>query len=242
MTRQTKKNRERFFAEETAKLLCKKWNLCDDKREAPDFIVMEGGRQFGLEIVDIFTGPQDETGSYMKKEESTTQKAISGLQKKYELISQTPLSVKFVGNMRPENMTLVVPEITARDFAPKPAGYSEVIDINDRELRVHVTRMTVRAEWYSVNDRAGWVDRNPAPQIAAAVEDKSKKLLQYKAAAGADMRLLLVADRIYNSGKLTLDGISSLDRKGFEAVYFFSYPESVTVFDKAGVKVFRWRL
>ena len=45
--------------------------------------------------------------------------------------------------------------------------------------------------------------------------------------------LLIVADHINNSGKLMLEERASLDMMGFQAVYFFPYPESVIVFDKA---------
>ena len=42
--------------------------------------------------------------------------------------------------------------------------------------------------------------------------------------------LLLVADRIHNSGKLMLDDTATLDTQGFHAVYVFPYPEHVRVF------------
>lgn len=61
-----------------------------------------------------------------------------------------------------------------------------------------------------------------------------KKLARYREAAGPDIRLLLVADRICNSGKLMLDEGTALDVQGFQVVYFFSYPESVTIFDCTG--------
>jgi hypothetical protein len=49
-------------------------------------------------------------------------------------------------------------------------------------------------------------------------------------AAGPDIRLLLVADRIHNSGKLMLDDTAALDTEGFQVVYFFPYPEEVIIF------------
>jgi hypothetical protein len=81
-----------------------------------------------------------------------------------------------------------------------------------------------------MKDRVGFVDRDPMPRIAAEVKKKSGKLPQYRQAADSDIRLLIVADRINNSGKLTLEEQASLDLLGFTVVYFFPYPEEVTVF------------
>ena len=62
---------------------------------------------------------------------------------------------------------------------------------------------------------------------------KSKRLTSYKEAAGEDVRLLLVANRILNSGKSKLVEKTTIDTRGFHVVYFLSYPESVTVFPEA---------
>ncbi|MGH6975821.1 MAG: hypothetical protein ACREED_02225, partial [Stellaceae bacterium] len=45
-----------------------------------------------------------------------------------------------------------------------------------------------------------------------------------------DIRLLVVANRIMNSGKLSLQGRPAFDVQGFQVVYFLSYPESIEVF------------
>jgi hypothetical protein len=84
-----------------------------------------------------------------------------------------------------------------------------------------------------VNNRVGFVDRNPRKIIADAIETKARELPRYKDAAGPDIRLLLVADRIYNSGKLILEERVAFDFHGFQAVYFFPYPESVAILDDA---------
>jgi len=70
MTRPTQKRRERFFVEQAGKLLGKAWIL-EEEREHPDFIVTEGEQRFGLEVCEIFTGPQDRAGSVMKRMESS---------------------------------------------------------------------------------------------------------------------------------------------------------------------------
>jgi hypothetical protein len=120
-----------------------------------------------------------------------------------------------------------VPGLVAEDLGPKPVGHHLVIDQGDG-LRLHATK-AFRPEWFCVNHRVGWVDRNPLP-IMDAIKKKSNELERYRAAAGPDIRLLLVADRIQNSGKLMLDDTIVLDTQGFQAVHLFPYPESVVTF------------
>lgn len=199
MTRPTQKQRERFFAEQAAKLLGRPWIL-EEGREHPDFIVTEGEKRFGLEVCEIFAGPQDRTGSAMKRMESNVHGQLEALRRAYEAITSTTLRVQIVGSLNPKNMAAIVPALVAEDFPSKSVGHHVVIDHGDG-LRLHVTK-AFRPEWYSVSHRAGWVHRNPLPIITDAIKKKSNKLNRYRSAAGADVRLLLVADRIYNSGSL----------------------------------------
>jgi hypothetical protein len=67
MTKSVQKKRERFFAEEAARLLGEAWDLGAD-REHPDFLVTEGSKKFGLEITQLFVGPQGGDGSSLKAE------------------------------------------------------------------------------------------------------------------------------------------------------------------------------
>jgi hypothetical protein len=227
MTRPTQKRRERFFVEQAAGLLGKAWILEED-REHPDFIVTEGAWRFGLEVCEIFTGPQDRTGSAMKRTESTLHRQLEALRREYEAITPTTLRVQIVGRLSPENMTTIVLALVAEDLAFKPVGHHLVID-HGNGLRLHVTK-ALRPEWFSVNHRVGWVDRNPLPSIVNAIKKKSSELERYRVAAGPDIRLLLVADRIHNSGKLMLDDAALLDTEGFQIVYVFPYPEPVMIF------------
>jgi hypothetical protein len=52
-------------------------------------------------------------------------------------------------------------------------------------------------------------------------------------AAGGDIRLLLVANRINNSGKLALDEGAEFDFQGFSSVRLYPYPEDVIVLGNA---------
>lgn len=235
MTRPAQKKRERFFAEEAARLLGKPWDLGAD-REHPDFIVVEGTQQFGLEVTQIFVGAQGDRGSSSKAAEARMQRIVNELQRQYETIENIPLIVKFVGNMEPDNLATVIPALLAEDLPSKAVGHRLVHDTivahpTRARLRVHITK-GFRPDWYSVNDRVGFVDRNPHGIIAATIAKKAAHLRRYKGAAGTDIRLLLVADRISNSGKLMLDQDTQFDLHGFKSVYLFPYPENVIVLSK----------
>ena len=236
MTKSVQKKRERFFAEEAARLLGKAWDLGTD-REHPDFVVTEGSERFGLEITQIFVGPQGSNGSSLKAAETKTQRIVNELKRQYETIENAPLIVKFVGNMEADNMATVIPALLAQDLPSKSVCYRFVHDTTiahptRARLRVHVTK-GLRPNWFSVNDQAGPVDRRPHGIIAAAIANKATDLPRYEDAAGRDVRLLLVADRISNSGKLTLEENAQFDLHGFRAVYLFPYPENVMVLTRA---------
>jgi hypothetical protein len=232
MTRRSQKDREQFFAEEAARSLGGAWSF-DQSSERPDFIVGEAGHRFGLEVTDVFMGSQTSRGSSMKASESKTQKVVSAMQRTYEAAADVPLHVRFVGIMDSGNMAKVLPALLAEDFPSKPLAYQTAIDTGSG-LRVHVTK-GLRSNWYSVNNRVGFVDRNPKAIIEAAIAKKAQELAVYQKAAGADVRLLLVADRIHNSGKLAADlAEGTINTHGFSAVYFFPYPENVVSLHHAG--------
>jgi hypothetical protein len=115
MTRSSKKDRERFMVSEAAKSLGRTWILSDD-REHPDFVVTEGAEQFGLELSDIFIGPQSNAGSAMKQHESHTQRAVNDLRRQYEAVADIPLHVRFVGKLDAENIAPVIPKLIASEL------------------------------------------------------------------------------------------------------------------------------
>lgn len=230
MTRPWKKERERFFVERAAEIMGRTWAL-DHNCEHPDFIVTEEAHQFGLEVCEIVTGRQGRDGSAMKEEESKTQRNVDDLRRQYEAVTNIPLTVRLVGDMCAEKMTKSIPDLIAEELSTKPIGHKVIVE-EGNGFRAYVTR-TLRANWFSMNHRVGWVDREPIRRIVDTIQKKSRKLPRYIETAGPDVRLLIVSDRIYNSGKMMLEERAALDLRGFQLVYFFSYPESVIAFDDA---------
>lgn len=226
MTRRAQKDQERFFVEQAARSLGGNWSIVGDS-EAPDFIIDSAGARFGLEVQDIFKGPQTSAGASLKRGESIRHQFIDSMRTEYERLSGCILDVKFVGRVGVENRAEVIRKLAEAGFAFVPVGQKLIIELSDG-LRVHATK-AFRPNWYSVNDRVGFVDRNPRQIIATAIEVKAKKLESYRAQAGPDIRLLLVANRIQNSGKLVLEDDARFKLHGFRVVYLYPYPDPVLI-------------
>ncbi len=219
MTQPSQKEGERFFVEKAAELLGKGWCVGPD-REKPDFIVTEGAQRFGLEVCQIFTGPQNRSGAQMKRADSETKRAVAAIRGEYEAKENIPLIVKFVGDRCDENRAVVLRALTEKNFSTKPFGHQDIIEADEgkAKLSVHVTR-ALQANWFCINDRAGGVDRNPIERITKEIEKKSEKLPRYKKCTGLDdIRLLVVANRIMNSGKLSLQKRPALGLRGFQGL------------------------
>jgi len=234
MTKPIQKRFERFFVEEAIRSLGVGWTIFEE-RDPPDFIIADGDNHFGLDVADVFAGSQDEHGSQTKRAESDTQKLLNNLRRQYEAEANVNLCVKFLGRLAPDTLAKVVPELVALDLAAKPLAYQTTIEIQvgfEAPLKLFVTKGS-RSEWFAMGDRVGFVTRNPDPIIAAEIAKKGKKLAQYKSLVGNDVRLLLVANRIPNSGKIGAKTESAFDFSGFSAVYFFPYPEDAIALREA---------
>ena len=221
------KRQERFFAEQAAHKLNVPWDIGED-RESPDFVVTEGNLTFGLEVSELFTGPMRTSGSIRKTEESIHQDTINRYRKVYEDKTGILLRVQILGTINESTMGELVNRLVRHDFAARKVGEQIRFRFN-HNFKAHVTK-ALRGEWFRVDDRVGFVNTNPLPIIRKAVAKKARNLDRYQLAVGADVRVLLVANRLHSSGKLKLVEEARIDTCGFHAVYFFSYPESVTVF------------
>lgn len=235
MTRAAQKQRERFFVEQAIRSLGVGWTI-HEEHDPPDFIIADGDHHhFGLDVADIFVGDQNERGSMMKRGKSETQQALNALRLQYEAKTGINLIVKFLGRIAPDTLGMVVTELVALDLASKPLAHQTTAEILvgfEAPLKLFVTR-SERSNWFSVGDQVGWIVQRPEEIVAAEIEKKGKKLLQYRSVAGDDVRLLLVADRIKNSGKIAHEVEGAFDFHGFNAVYLFPYPENAIALREA---------
>jgi hypothetical protein len=224
MTSKLQKAYERTFVEETAKHIGATWRIQDGER--PDFIVSDGSTKFGLEVTQIFTGEQDHSGSAMKTNESIRHKRIDGIRRAYQAVHDVPLWVRFRGRLNEETLAHVKDALLAVDFPSKPLLHTVVLD-EGMGLSVRATKAH-RPIWIYEDDGRGWLDHAPEEKIVERITIKAKLIPQYKSTAGSDVRLLIVANRFENSGKLTLRSSTAFDLQGFQKVYFYSRPMSVT--------------
>jgi hypothetical protein len=93
-----------------------------------------------------------------------------------------------------------------------------------------VARRTENPHWCVVSDSAGWVDRQGHIQLQHCVAEKSPRSKIYGGPGVSDLRLLVVADAMLNSGKVAADPNVCIDLMGFTRVYLAAYPKDVVAF------------
>lgn len=226
MTNRARQKRgERSVVLQAALKLKVSWHLQADDREEPDFIIKDQRGVFGLEVTECHIGSVGKGGSKRRQQESFNQKWLNNVVSVFLREKDVNLKLDYVGPANDQGKNAILAFLEREKFEKRQELSKAVW---------HGERMMVQAyrDIYSqnvfVNDRVGWVQKSVEP-LQAAIDKKVPLLTKYRQVC-SDIRLLVVADRIYNSGKMILlDGFKP-DLKGFNEVYFFSYPENVTVF------------
>ncbi len=138
-----------------------------------------------------------------------------------------PLSVKFLGQFSNQELDEIVKLLLLEGWPACKFGKRRSYDFGGRYV---VATKARRSEWQTLDDRIGWVNFETAPVLNAAIAKKSANLDTYKLLS-SDVRLLLVADCILNSGKLAaVENSLEVNKQGFQTVYFLRYPDAVSVF------------
>lgn len=224
MSRQLKKHKEHSEAFQASLKLGEEWKL--EHREAPDFIVTSAGYRFGLEVTGCHVGPKTRKGSLERAKESANHKWLSEIRRRYEAGGRVGLHVRYRGEvsaMAAEELLQCL--IDGRFETKSPLDPLVKLKLTSGTAYVH---RTPNVYWMMLDDRVGWISHDGS-FLQREIDLKAQKLPKYREVCD-DVRLLVVADRIYNSGKLQLEDGFRPDLHGFNAVYFFSYPNSVTAF------------
>lgn len=219
-----KKGKERFWVAETARFLNETWEL--QQREEPDFGVTSAGSQFGLEVTECYIGPSNRNGSKMRKEESYNVNLLEGVRMKYQDLGGIVLDLQYLGDSNDQAMTDLLNALMEADLGAD-GEFAERVEVNFPGGKAFVRRSPT-PRWASIGDQVGWVSQNEG-FLQREIDKKSSKLLKYRENF-SNVRLLVVANRTYNSGKLRLKEGFQPDLRGFDAVYFFSYPVEVHSF------------
>lgn len=225
MTTPMQKQREISYAMKAAELLNKSWQVqtAPDEISWPDLVVTEDTCAFGLEVREVYL---DETtgGSPKKALEAHNRKAVAALAKEYYVRNRVPIKLNLLGGGGEQKDLL---HLLADEAGKLCVWEQKRFESGDGGV-AYITRLPVEfqgySRWTSVSDQVGWVATIDQALLESVIEKKAEKLEKYRKNI-SDLRLLMVSDRIYNSGKARLDSTIQCQSFGFSAVYYMSFPE-----------------
>lgn len=219
------KAQERIYAETAAKLMNSQWTL-GDIEEPLDFEIQQEGEKFGLEIRQIFIDSENRSGSPSKKKEAENMQLIYKLADQYYSYGGTPILAKFLGLLSKIDLKLLAEHMRAA----APAYPGPNITINIAEAKIFITPLPTSfsnySRWVFINDKLGWINSVTSSALQHVINQKESRLSLYKKKYES-IDLLLVADRSFNSGKLTITNNITITNPGFRTIYFMSYPDSI---------------
>ncbi|MGR3517776.1 hypothetical protein [Sulfitobacter pontiacus] len=221
--RERQKRSELSIALQAAHFLGEVWELLP--REQPDFLVSSATGSFGLEITECQVGAKGKGGSKLREKESFNENWLKCIRLQFEKKTKTRIIVRYSGEVSQTAGDELLQELLSADFNSREQ-FKE-ISLNLTHGKAWASRSRA-SSWTNLDDRVGWVS-NDMTFFQREIDKKARKLDRYRDAC-SDIRLLVVADRIYNSGKLSLPEGYRPDLLGFDAVYFFSYPEQINSF------------
>lgn len=255
MTKIAQKTEERQYFETARGIMETVWeNISKPEQEKPDFVVKDGDHQFGLEVTRIFKDQSGFGGSGAKSLEGQRQRQLDKLRRKFGNQHAAKIHLRLLrhphrspaSTLSKEEIHEVWEELLKSELDKKPIGFGFYRTLpGGNKLQVTVE---YHARWYVIDDQVGFVYQEDLDEeypenwqtlkskIENAIDEKLCNFAEYVSNAGADIRLLIVADRIYNSGKMRFSRPEeiSIDTQRFQAVYFMSYPQELTVFPKTG--------
>lgn len=232
MTTKHQKDDEKIYAEKTSELLHESWKVEPSPGEVgwPDLIVTTESERFGLEVREIYLD-ESSRGSTKKANEQNNLQKINKLAKDYYKKTRSSIMVDFLGDIRHHNQLLntIISEVGQ-------LSESEQKRIEPyRGCEIYILRLPDHLgeykRWNYISDKVGWVRNIDKDFIERFIVEKAKKLSKYKEKI-SDVRLLLVSNRIFNSGKARLANDMICDPHGFNKVYYLSYPETAWQFKK----------
>jgi hypothetical protein len=227
MSNQKKKEIEIFYAEKTSQLLGESWRIvvADNENDWPDLIVSTELQKFGLEVREIYFD-ETKTGSPRKAKEKNNLKAINDLADAYYKRTLPPIRVSFLCDIIISDLLLQAIINAAGQLSERQQ--MEIEPYNG--CRIIILRLPDSMEtykrWEYINDRIGWVRNVDKGIIEKFIFEKAQKLTKYNTFI-SDVRLLLVSNRMFSSGKAELaEHNLFINTYGFNEVYYLSYPDA----------------
>lgn len=226
------KVQERIYAETAAKILDVNWSFVDIE-EPLDFEVRAADERFGLEVRQVFVDPESSSGSALRQAEGINQRHIRDIASRYYEQGGRPLLAKFLGSLEGAK----IPSLVKCMLREAPHFPFESNTVSAHGVKVFLTAIPAEfgnyRRWVYLDDCVGWVNEISNEVLQHAVDRKKDNLPKYLEKYSI-IDLLLVADGTVNSGRMISVDSLSVQNPGFRAIYFLSYPLTVTQINTQG--------
>ncbi len=225
MTRVYQKDIEVLYAEKVSELLNKTWDVAIAPNESnwPDLCVRTEWGGFGLEVREIYLD-EASNGSGAKASESENSKHIRKLSGDYYRSGNPPIMVKFWDSIEQIDRILDSLISTASQLSEWELLRVRPYDSCRIDVRRLPDSFVNYNRWCPACDQIGWVASMPEHVLNNVIAEKAQNLQKY-AMNMSEVRLLLVSNRRFKSGKARLGSDITCDPCGFSKVYYLSFPE-----------------
>lgn len=227
MTTQHQKSLELIYAKRTSILLDESWEVVPSPDEVswPDLMVTTEMGKFGLEVREIYLD-ESSKGSTKKANEKNNLKNIQKLANAYYKSNCSTIRVNLLGDIG--HYDKLLSSITKEASQLSEFEQKRIEPYNG--CVIYVWRLSDQLgeykRWNYVSDQVGFVPNINKDIIERVIFEKAKNLQKYSKNI-SDVRLLLVSDGLFNSGKARLKNNIICNTYGFNFIYYLSYPESV---------------
>lgn len=168
-----------------------------------------------MEVTECHIGTKSKTGSKLRSAERSNEKWLDGIRQEFASHISAQIHVRFLGKATATSRRSLLDALRASNFEERPDFVHVHMRIKGGQFWAFKCPCP---SWVFMEDRVGWVSSD-ASYLQREMDAKANNLARYREAC-LSVRLLVVADRIFNSGKLEIENGFAPDLRGFEAVYF----------------------
>lgn len=235
MSRSNQKIREKMFCERASCLLNEKWQI-EKEEESPDFIISDSAGSFGVEITECHIGEYSQKGSQVIREEQERKKTLEKIREKCVIIFPYIAEWRIIYQSRNKNISEKAIIDALKKIDQNNKEIFETIPLYEKlknsglyyEFGAILVSKGYGGEWEYTDDMSGPV-LSGADNFQRCINAKAKKIDSYRKKT-SNIRLLVVADALMNSGKASLPEGFRPDICGFDEVYYLYFPIWISVF------------
>lgn len=235
MTREKQKQSEALYAANLSKDMSYGWivDVPFNEDDWPDLMITTSSNdKFGLEVRDMYVDDSSK-GSIEKGNESFRHKLLKKLSVEYYAKRGVPILLDIRGPFYNESVGKILDYLLSVKLQEWVHTEHDII-IHNKKTRLFIERLPSDfgqyCYWKCMDDNIGWVERITEDKIEKIVKEKSIHIDKYRKNV-SNVSLLIVANRIYNSGKMLLEKSREINTCGFDKVYFYMHPIKVVVYD-----------